>query len=206
MTWQAQGIAVFGGTFDPIHLGHVIVAEEVRIKLGLDELLFVPAGQPWLKSDMPVSAAEHRLEMVRLATSDNRHFGVSSLEIERPGPSYAVDTVELLCRQLGDKSEMAFLLGSDVVTELPQWKEPQRLIRLCRLVVFARPGFPMPRLELLETAIPGLSQRVTVVEVSQVDISASEIRRRVAQGDSIDELVPRAVQRYILEQGLYREG
>jgi len=199
------GTGVFGGTFDPIHRGHLVVAEEMRAKLGLVEVLFIPTGQPWLKSNRAVSPAKQRLEMVRLATRVNPHFKVSTIETDRSGPSYTVDTMEVLRRQAGDEAELWFFLGSDVLAELPKWKEPLRLIQLCRLAAFARPGFPLPPLEPLELAIPGLSQRVTSVEVSQIDISASEIRRRVAQGVSIHDLVPEAVEGYIEEHGLYRE-
>jgi len=199
------GTGVFGGTFDPIHRGHLVVAEEMRAKLGLVEVLFIPTGQPWLKSNRAVSPAKQRLEMVRLATRVDPHFKVSTIETDRSGPSYTVDTMEVLRRQAGDEAELWFFLGSDVLAELPKWKEPLRLIQLCRLAAFARPGFPLPPLEPLELAIPGLSQRVAFVEVSQVDISATEIRRRVEQGASIRDLVPEAVEMYIEEQGLYRE-
>ncbi len=194
---------VFGGTFDPIHLGHLAVAEEVRISLGLAEVLFVPAGQPWLKADRSISPAKHRVEMVKLAIAGNPHFKLSSCEVDRPGPSYAVDTIDILQQQLGTEAKLFFLLGSDALSELPQWKEPSRLIQICHLVAFTRPGFTLPPLEPLESAIPGLSQHVTFVEVPQIDISATQIRNRVSRGASLHGLVPQAVERYILEQGLY---
>jgi len=194
---------VFGGTFDPIHLGHLAVAEEVRTTLGLAEVLFLPAGQPWLKADRSISPAKHRVEMVKLAIAGNPHFKLSSCEVDRPGPSYAVDTIDILQEQLGTEARLFFLLGSDALSELPQWKEPSRLIQICQLVAFTRPGFPLPPLEPLESAIPGLSQHVTFVEVPQIDISATQIRNRVSRGASLHGLVPQAVERYILEQGLY---
>jgi nicotinate-nucleotide adenylyltransferase len=184
----------------------LVVAEELRAKLGLAEVLFVPAGQPWLKSDRATSPAQQRLEMVRLAIRDNTHFKVSTIETDRVGPSYTVDTMEVLRRQAGDEAELWFFLGGDALAQLPKWKQPQRLIQLCRLAAFARPGFPLPLLGRLEVAIPGLSQRVIFVEVSQVNISATEIRRRLAQGASIHDLVPEAVERYIQEHRLYMEG
>jgi len=202
-------IGVFGGTFDPIHLGHLAVAEEVRTSLGLAEVLFVPAGQPWLKvdktlrADRSISAAQHRVQMVKLAIAGHPHFKLSTCEVDRPGPSYAVDTIDILQQQLGTEARLFFLLGSDALSELPQWKEPSRLIQICRLVAFTRPGFALPSLGSLESAIPGLSQHVTFVEVPQIDISATQIRNRVSRGASIDGLVPQAVERYILEQGLY---
>jgi len=202
-------IGVFGGTFDPIHLGHLAVAEEVRTSLGLAEVLFVPAGQPWLKvdktlrADRSISAAQHRVQMVKLAIAGHPHFKLSTCEVDRPGPSYAVDTIDILQQQLGTEARLFFLLGSDALSELPQWKEPSRLIQICRLVAFTRPRFALPSLESLESAIPGLSQHVTFVEVPQIDISATQIRNRVSRGASIHGLVPQAVERYILEQGLY---
>lgn len=198
-----MNIGVLGGTFDPIHLGHLAVAEEVRTSLGLAEVLFVPAGEPWLKADRPISPAKHRVEMVKLAIAGNPHFKLSSCEVDRPGPSYAVDTIDILQEQLGTEARLFFLLGSDALSELPQWKEPSRLIQICQLVAFNRPGFPLPPLEPLESAIPGLSQHVTFVEVPQIDISATQIRNRVSRGASLHGLVPQAVERYILEQGLY---
>ena len=123
---------VLGGTFDPIHVGHLIVAEDIREKLGLGEVLFVPAGRPWLKlkEEKPISAAEHRLAMVRLAIASNRHFKVSTLEIDRPGLSYSIDTVIELKAKLGAGAEIYFIVGPDALAELPQWKEPTRLVEI----------------------------------------------------------------------------
>lgn len=198
-------VGVFGGTFDPIHLGHLAVAEEVGAKLRLDEVIFVPAGQPWLKADRPVSPAVHRMEMVALAIADNPSFKISSIEVDRPGPTYTVDTMDVLRRELGAGAKISFILGGDALYELPQWKEPARLVQMCRLVAFNRPGAVPPSLSWLESAIPGVSQHIIFVEVSQVDVSATQIRQRAAQGTSLHGLVPKAVERYILEQGLYRE-
>ena len=198
-------IGVFGGTFDPIHLGHLTVAEEVRVKLGLAQLLFVPAGQPWLKADRLITTAAHRLEMLSLAIAGNHHFAISPIEVDRSGPSYTVDTIATLKRHLGEEAKLFFLLGSDALAELPQWKEPSRLIQMCQLVAFIRPGVALSSLEWLESAIPGISQCISFVEVPQIDISATQIRNRVAQGASIRQLVPQAVERYILEQRLYTE-
>ena len=198
-----MAVGVLGGTFDPIHRGHLIVAEEVRSRLELDEILFVPAGQPWLKEDRPISLAIHRVEMVRLAISPNPRFKLSTLEVERPGPSYSVDTMDALRNQLGIETRLFFLLGGDALSELPQWKEPSRLIQVCHLVAFSRPGSTPPPLRSLEAAIPGISLRVTLIEVPQIDISSTQIRSRVAQGLSIGDLVPEAVERYILEHGWY---
>ena len=198
-----MNIGVMGGTFDPIHIGHLVVAEEVTTRLNLAEVLFVPAGQPWLKPDIPVSAAEDRVEMVRLAIANKPHFKLSTMEIERAGPSYTVDTIAELLGRLGAGDELFFILGWDSLAELPKWKEPSRLIKMCRLVAVPRPGYSAPDLNSLEAIIPGLSQRVMLMEKPEVDISASEIRSRVARGLSIHHLVPEPVESYIRQHRLY---
>jgi len=197
-------LGVLGGTFDPIHNGHLAVADEVRKRLELDEILFVPAGQPWLKAGKPLTEAEHRMEMVRLAIADRPYYKLSTMEIDREGPSYTVDTMSELKNQRADEDELFFILGWDSLAELPEWREPERIIRLCQLVAVPRPGYPRPDLKVLESSIPGLNERVTVLDKPTVDISASDIRERVAKGLSISGLVPDAVARYIRENGLYR--
>ena len=198
-----MNIGVLGGTFDPVHIGHLILAEEVRTGLNLTEILFVLAGQPWLKADSPISPAEHRVEMVRLAIADKPYFKLSTMEIERAGPTYTVDTIAELKAQLGIGDELFFILGWDNLAKLPQWRQPSRLITMCRLVAVPRPDYPRPDLKALGASIPGLSQRVTLMEKPEIDISASAIRDRVAQGLSIRHLVPKPVERYVKEHKLY---
>ena len=196
-------VGVFGGTFDPIHNGHLVVAEEVRAQLSLSEILFVPAGQPWLKPDSPIAAAEHRVQMVRLALAGRPPFKLSTLEIERDGPSYSVDTIAELQGQLGAGDELFFILGWDGLVELPQWRESSRLIRICRLVAVPRVGCPHPDLKALETSVPGISLRVLLLDKPRIDISASAIRSRVARGLSVSHLVPEPVDEYIRQNKLY---
>jgi nicotinate-nucleotide adenylyltransferase len=196
-------IGVFGGTFDPIHLGHLGAAEATRHELRLGRVIFVPAGQPWLKAGIPVSPARHRLEMVRLALAAERHYELSTMEIDRTGPSYTVDTMRTLRRELGTNAELVLLIGSDALIDFPRWKEPARLIEICRLAAFARPDVAMPSLDDLELALPGICERITFVEIPQFNVSATEIRRLVTRGASIRHLVPRAVERYIVKHGLY---
>ena len=198
-----MNIGVMGGTFDPIHKGHLIVAEEVRARLDLAEILFVPAGQPWLKANTPIAAAAHRIQMVRLAIADKPYCKLSTMEIERAGPSYTVDTIAELQGQLGAGDEIFFILGWENLAELPKWHEQSRLIKMCYLVAVPRPGYPAPDLKSLESDIPGLSQRVTLLDTPEIDISASTIRNRIAQGLSIAHLVPEPVERYIKEHWLY---
>jgi nicotinate-nucleotide adenylyltransferase len=194
-------IGVLGGTFDPIHIGHLIVAEEARIKLGLREVLFVPAGQPWLKRDRDITQAVHRVEMVRRAITGNPHFKPCTLEVERLGPSYTVDTLAMLRKQLGTEASFFFILGRDTLAELPLWKEPEKLVQLCRLVVAPRLG--SKDLKHLETAIPGLLDKVIQLDMPVIGISSSGIRQRIAQGLSIRYLVPAEVEKYITEHKIY---
>lgn len=196
-----MNIGVLGGTFDPIHVGHLIVAEEARTRLGFQEVLFVPAGQPLLKPDRNITPVNHRVEMVRRAISDNPHFKVSTLEVERSGPSYTVDTMTALRQQLGDQVSLFFLLGRDNLAELPSWKDPQNLTRLCKLVVAPRLG--SGDLKHLETAIPGLLDSVIQLDMPVIGISSSGIRQRLAEGLSIRYLVPAEVEEYVAEHKIY---
>jgi nicotinate-nucleotide adenylyltransferase len=194
-------IGVLGGTFDPIHIGHLVVAEEARIKVGFNEVLFVPAGQPLLKPDRSITPAAHRVQMVRRAIADNPHFKLCTLEVERPGPSYTVDTLTMLREQLGSEASLSFILGRDTLAGLPSWKEPKKLVQLCRLVVAPRLG--SKDLKHLETEIPGLLDKVIQLDMPVIGISSSGIRRRIAQGLPIRYLVPAEVERYITDQKIY---
>jgi len=194
-------IGVLGGTFDPIHIGHLVVAEEARIRLGFREVLFVPAGQPWRKIDRNVTLAVHRVEMVHRAIADNPYFKLCTLEVERPGPSYTVDTLTMLRKQLGNEASLFFILGRDTLAELPLWKEPNKLVQLCRLVVAPRLG--SKDLKHLETAIPGLLDQVIQLDMPVIGISSAKIRQRIAQGLTIRYWVAAEVEKYITEQKIY---
>jgi nicotinate-nucleotide adenylyltransferase len=194
-------IGVLGGTFDPVHIGHLVVAEEARIRLGFKEVLFVPAGQPWRKIDRNITPADHRVEMVRRAIADNPHFKLCTLEVERPGPSYTVDTLTMLRKQLGSEASLFFILGRDTLAELSLWKEPKKLVQLCKLVVAPRLG--SKDLKHLETSIPGLLDKVIQLDMPVIGISSAEIRQRIAQGLSVRYLVPDEVEKYITEQKIY---
>ena len=198
-------IGVLGGTFDPIHLGHLIVAEDIREKLGLREVLFIPAGRPWLKlkEEKHVSAVEHRLAMVRLAVASNRYFKVSTIELDRSGPTYSIDTVLELKSGLGAGAEIYFIVGPDALSKLPEWKDPERLLESCQVVAIGRPNNAKTDLRVLDSSLPGASQRIKSVDVPQIDISSTDIRKRVAQGLSIRYLVPETVEKYIQKQKLY---
>lgn len=194
-------IGVFGGTFDPIHMGHLIVAEDARAALELDEVLFIPAGQPWFKSFKQITDAHHRLAMVRLAVKDNPQFTVSDIEIRRKGPSYTVDTLaELRCMRAD--AEFTVILGIDALREIDRWHQPRRVFELASVIGMARPGTSLD-LSVLNAAIPGASSRMRLVDSTLIDISGTDIRQRAAAGRSIRYRVPAAVERYIHENGLY---
>jgi nicotinate-nucleotide adenylyltransferase len=198
-----MNIGVLGGTFDPVHNAHLIVAEEARVLFNLSGVVFIPAGQPYLKEGIPISAAEHRVQMVRLTITDKPYFELSTMEVERPGPSYMVDTMTELRGRLEAEDELFLILGWDNLAELPQWHEPAQLATMCRFVAVSRPDFPRPNLKKLEADIPGLSQRVVTMDKIMIDISASAIRDRVARGLSIRHLVPEPVNEYIKQHQLY---
>ena len=197
-------VGVLGGTFDPIHHGHLVAAEEVWTKLQLSCVLFVPAGQPPHKLGRAISPAAHRLAMVELAIAGNPRFLLSRVDVERVGPSYSVDMLAALRGQLGPAAELHFIIGFDSLADLLTWHDPGRLVQLCRIAAVTRPGYHWYDLAGLEAAIPQARQRIDIVEIPQLDISSSDLRWRVAEGRPITYQVPRAVERYIEKQGLYR--
>ncbi len=192
-----------GGTFDPVHNAHLILAEEARTWLNLSVVIFVPSGQPWLKTGQYISPTTHRLKMLSLAIAGKPHFELSTMEIERSGPSYTVNTIAELRGRFDTADEIFFILGWDNLAELPRWHEPLRLIKMCYLAAAPRPGYPQPDLGALEVLLPGISQRVLLLEKPVIDISATEIRQRVGRGLSIRHLVPEAVGEYIRQHRLY---
>lgn len=185
-------IGLFGGSFDPVHHGHLIVAQVAAERLGLDSLRFLPAREQPFKRGRHGTSPEHRAAMLSVAVSDAPGFGVERIELDRPGPSYTVDTLEAL-RRREPQSEFALLLGADAATELPTWHEAERIPQLVRVVVFARPGSRVP-------ASAFVSQ---VIEVPAIDISATEVRRRISRGQSIRYWVPDEVAEYIARHRLY---
>jgi nicotinate-nucleotide adenylyltransferase len=194
---------ILGGTFDPVHRGHIMMAEEAKDTLDLSEVLMVPAGQPVYKGGVAVTSAEHRLAMLRLASAGKPYLRVSTIEIERPGPSYTVDTIVALREQYGTRDEIYFIIGWDSLEQFPGWREPERIISMCYLAAIPRPGWPRPDLNALEAALPGISERIVLLEKPLVDISASAIRGMAAGGKAIDHLVPGPVADYIKKHKLY---
>ena len=198
-------LGVLGGTFDPIHVGHLIIAQEAAVEAGLDRVLFVPTGQPWLKAGTAVSESRHRLEMTRRAVSLNDHFDVSTVEVDRPGPTYTADTLEELRGGMDAGDSLHFIRGMDSLENLHRWSRPERLFELCRIVAVSRPGHRDFDLQALESICTGASAGVAIVEGPGIGISAAEVRRRVARGLPITHWVPREVEEYIYQNGLYRE-
>ena len=195
---------LLGGTFDPPHVGHLQIAEEARRKLGLDEIVFIPAGHPWVKASMKVSPARHRLEMVKLATAGNPGFSVNDLEVRRPGPSYTWQTLQEL-KVHYPNDELYFIVGWDNLTALPSWHHPDRIVKAACLVAVPRVGTPRPDLRQLDIQVPGLSARTTILTEPEIDVSATAIRERVRLGEPIGHLVPEPVTEYIRRNGLYRD-
>ena len=200
----AGRIGVMGGTFDPIHLGHLILAEQARTHLGLDRVLFVPAGQPWRKEGRQVAPVAHRVAMVQAALAGDPYFEVSLVESEQARPSYTADTLAALRAQLGEGPELFFILGEDALADLPNWRDPARIVAQARLAVATRTGWTAAGTATLEQLIPDIRARLDPVPMPRVDISSTDIRRRVAAARSIRFLVPPAVAAYIAAHGLYR--
>jgi nicotinate-nucleotide adenylyltransferase len=198
-------IGILGGTFDPVHNGHLAIAEEARAYLNLTEVLFLPAGQPWMKSDRSISPAQHRVAMLALALQTRPYFKLSTMEIEHQGPSYSVDSVAQLKAQAVEATDWYFILGWDNLSKIPRWKEPAKMVEMCFLVAVPRPGYDRPNVKKLEAKIPGIAKKIILMDKPRVDISATDIRNKVAQGLSINGLVPEAVAQYIKEKGLYRK-
>ena len=200
----ALRLGVLGGTFDPPHYGHLMLAEHAREQLGLEQVLWVPAGDPWRKAGGAVTSGEHRLAMLRLAVAGNNAFEISTAELDRPGPSYTVETLAELREQL-PAHELVFLLGADALQDLPDWHDAPRILELALLGATARGG-ERPSDAALDALLPGLSGRVVWFEMPRVDISATDIRRRAAEGQSLRDLVPPAVEAYIRQHKLYRSS
>jgi len=201
-------IGLLGGSFNPVHVGHLVVAEQARERLGLERVLFVPARISPHKLGKPLAPAEDRLRMVQLAIADNPAFEASDIELRRGEPSYSVDTVRQLREQSNGEWNIHFLVGSDTLPELPAWHRIGELAELCKFVVFSRPGDPLDALEPLRGALR--DEQVAAIaersfEIPLIGVSSTDIRRRVREGRSIRYLVPEPVRRYVVARGLYRE-
>ena len=190
-------IGIMGGTFDPIHHGHLVAASEVASRFLLDEVVFVPTGQPWQKADYPVSPAEDRYLMTVIATASNPRFQVSRVDIDRGGPTYTVDTLRDLRSLYGPKVDLFFITGADALDKILSWKDAESIFELAHLVGVTRPGFV-----LSDEHLP--ADTVSLVQVPAMTISSTDCRRRVIEGQPIWYLVPDGVVQYIAKRNLYR--
>ncbi|HEX9890516.1 MAG TPA: nicotinate-nucleotide adenylyltransferase [Actinomycetota bacterium] len=190
-----------GGTFDPIHYGHLVTAEGALVRFALDSVLFVPTGQPWMKEARDVTPAEHRYLMTVIATSSNPRFHVSRIEIERQGSTYTVDTLRDLSEEYGSGTELYFITGADAVLEIFHWKDPEEILGLAHVIAATRPGYDIAT---FEAEAPTRHPHITVLDVPALAISSTDIRERVRHGEPIRYLVPDGVQTYIEKWELYR--
>ena len=198
MTPPRRKIGVMGGTFDPIHHGHLVAASEVATVFDLDEVVFVPTGQPWQKSDVTVSSAEQRYLMTVVATASNPRFTVSRVDVDRPGPTYTIDTLRDLTRQ-HPGAELFFITGADALAQILSWKDVDELFDLARFVGVTRPGH-----ELSGQGVP--ADRINLLEIPALAISSTECRERVSEAKPVWYLVPDGVVQFIAKYGLYRGG
>lgn len=201
MPRSVKAAGVMGGTFNPIHNGHMVAADEALHAFSLDEVVFVPAGRPWQKDGIDVAPAEHRYLMTVIATSSHPRFRVSRIEIERDGPTYTIDTLRALKAEIG-AVELWFITGADAILQILTWKDPAEVLREAQFIAATRPGYDLDRLakELPE----GMEDRIHVMELPALAISSTDIRRRVREGRPIRFLVPEGVATYIEKAGLYR--
>lgn len=200
---EGARIGVLGGSFDPVHIGHLALAEEARDQLGLARVYFVPAGEPPHKLDRRLTPVEDRVQMARLAIAGNRAFEVSRADADRPGPHYTVDLIRILKAQLTPAAELYFLMGYDSLVDLPKWYRPAELLASCRLVALTRPNIDLDWADL-EARLPGIRARVTLLDMPELEIASHDLRGRVAAGRSIRYFVPEPVREYICARGLYR--
>jgi nicotinate-nucleotide adenylyltransferase len=189
-----------GGTFDPIHHGHLVAASEVQAWFGLDEVVFVPTGQPWQKQSRQVSAPEDRYLMTVIATASNPRFWVSRVDIDRQGPTYTIDTLRDLRQELPD-ADLFFITGADALTDILTWRDADELFDLAHFVGCTRPGYPMDR-----SSLSGMPEhKITLIEIPALAISSSDCRERRMKGEPVWYLVPDGVVQYISKRRLYQE-
>ena len=199
---RTDAIGLMGGTFDPIHFGHLLVAEQARERYQLGEVIFVPNDIPPHKKDYEVSSAEHRYAMAVIATADNPYFRVSREEIDRPGPSYSIDTIRAFRQQLGPEVRLYFITGADAILDILTWRQPQDIVAECQLIAAHRPGFDLQQMAAVLGA--ELAKQVEMFTMPALDISSTVIRQRVMQGQSIRYLTVPSVVNYIHKAGLYQ--
>lgn len=195
-------VGIFGGTFDPIHMGHLIVAETIMDEFHLDKVVFIPAAVPPHKLDKQISPAKHRYMMTMLATCSNPRFQVSDMEMHRQGPSYSRDTLAQLIKEHGSDTEFYFIVGADSVENLHTWNRIDELLTMCHFIGASRPGC-MPDMEKIAQRFGPLAEKIHCLETPELEISSTEIRHRVGQKRTIRYIVPETVEQYIYKEKLY---
>ncbi|MBP2633141.1 MAG: nadD [Firmicutes bacterium] len=203
MAEMKQKIGIMGGTFDPIHIGHLVTAEAVRNEYGLDKVLFIPAANPPHKQNQKVTPAIHRYIMTAMATYSNPYFHVSSIELDRPGPSYTIDTIYELIDKFGPQTEIYFITGADAIQEIPTWDRIEELLGLCQFIAATRPGC-VPSVDNIKDYFGELGKdRIHRLNTPELEISSTDIRARIKKSYSIKYIVPESVENYIIKEGLY---
>ena len=197
-------IGILGGTFDPIHFGHLVTAEEALVQFNLDRVVFMPTGMPVRKTHRYLSSSEERYLMTVVATAANPDFEVSRMEVDRPGATYTVDTMTALRDQVGSRAELFFITGADAVHDILTWKDAERFVGLCTFIAATRPGYEVESMAAPLKAHPS-GPRVEIMEVPALAISSSDIRQRVRERRPVRYLLPEAVAAYIDKNGLYRD-
>ncbi len=198
-------IGLMGGTFNPIHIGHLVTAEEAFYQFKLDEIIFIPSGQPPHKIDGEIASAEDRYLMTVIATASNPHFTVSRIEIDRKGPSYTVDTLREMKKIYGEETELFFITGADAIIEILTWKDPEIIADMCEFIAATRPGYSLKRFEELHLVGSSKLPKVHFMEIPALAISSTDIRRRVKEGRPVKYLLPDGVAAYLMKRGLYRK-
>ena len=202
LTMGKKRVGIFGGTFDPIHMGHLIVAETIMDEFHLDKVVFIPAAVPPHKLDKQISPAKHRYMMTMLATCSNPRFQVSDMEMHRQGPSYSRDTLAQLIEEHGRDTEFYFIVGADSVENLHTWNRIDELLTMCHFIGASRPGC-MPDMEKIAQRFGPLAEKIHCLETPELEISSTEIRHRVGQKRTIRYIVPETVEQYIYKEKLY---
>jgi len=196
-------IGIFGGTFDPVHIGHLVIVSELKHALSLDHVLVVPTGDPPHKPDQPLTAAFHRVRMLQLALEGRIGYSIDRIDLDRAGPSYTADTLTTLSLR-NPRTQLVFLMGEDSLRDLHSWRDPKRILELAEIGVGCRPGVAVDLAAIYER-LPSAQGRVSLVEVPQIDVASRDLRRRVASGEPIAFLVFPEVESYIYKHGLYLE-
>ncbi len=203
-----QKIGIMGGTFNPVHNGHLVTAQEALSQFKLDKVIFIPTGNPPHKVEREIASAEDRYIMTVIATSSNGNFFVSRMEIDRKEKSYAIDTVRQLRRKYGKNSSLYFITGADAILEILTWKNTDEIITLCKFIAATRPGYDMTRIEDLRKKLFSINEdsykKIYIMEIPALSISSTDIRDRVKSGRPIDYLLPEGVSNYILKHELYK--